>query len=237
MGSTRLPGKIFKNISGKPLLQHVVDRLTFSRLIDQIIIATTTLPEDNAVEDFCIKNGIAFHRGSSNDVLSRYYDSAKKFGADIVIRITSDCPLIDPKIIDLMLKNFLYSNRSGRLDYFSNVTERTFPRGLDVEIFSFAALEKAYNGANKNFEREHVTPFIYQHPEKFVISNYTSKKDYSFHRWTVDTEKDLKLIDEIYTALYKPNSIFYFEDVLKLFDGRPELFLINQNIKQKSLGE
>ena len=236
-GSTRLPGKIFKNISGKPMLQHVVERLSFSKLTDQFIIATTTLPEDNAVEEFCIKNNYTYHRGSMSDVLSRYYDTATKFNADIIVRITSDCPLIDPGLIDLMLNVFFAANKLGRLDYLSNVIKRTFPRGLDAEIFSFAALEKANKEAKENFEREHVTPYIYQHPKEFTIENFINEKDYSSHRWTVDTEEDLELIRIIYSELYKPNSVFYFEDVLKLFERRPELFSINKNIKQKSLGE
>ncbi len=232
-GSTRLPGKIFKNVSGKPMLQHVAERLSFSKLTNQIIIATTTLPEDSTVEEFCIKNNYAYNRGSMDDVLSRYYDAAAKFSADIIVRITSDCPLIDPQIIDSMLQQYL----SSHVDYLSNIIKRTFPRGLDVEIFSFAALEKAYNEAKENFEREHVTPYIYQHPEKFATENFINETDYSSHRWTVDTEEDLKLIRIIYSELYKPNCVFYFEDVLKLFERRPELFSINQNIKQKSLGE
>lgn len=219
------------------MLQHVVERLSFSKLTDQFIIATTTLPEDNAVEEFCIKNNYTYHRGSMSDVLSRYYDTAAKFNADIIVRITSDCPLIDPGLIDLMLNVFFAANKLGRLDYLSNVIKRTFPRGLDAEIFSFAALEKANKEAKENFEREHVTPYIYQHPKEFTIENFINEKDYSSHRWTVDTEEDLELIRIIYSELYKPNSVFYFEDVLKLFERRPELFSINKNIKQKSLGE
>ncbi|MCL4549645.1 MAG: glycosyltransferase family protein [Bacteroidetes bacterium] len=236
-GSTRLPGKILKNISGKPMLRHVVERLSFSKMTDQIIIATTDLPEDNIVEEFCIKNNYAFHRGSMDDVLSRYYDTAAKFNADIIVRITSDCPLIDPELIDSMLSNFLSANKSSRLDYLSNIIKRTFPRGLDAEIFSFAVLEKTYNEAKEVFEREHVTPYIYRHPEKFTIESFTNEKNYSSHRWTVDTEEDLKLINEIYSALYRPNSVFYFKDILQLFEKRPELFSINQNVRPKSLGE
>lgn len=236
-GSTRLPGKIFKQISGKPMLQHVVERISHSQFIDQIIVATTTLHEDNAVEEFCIKNNYAYYRGSSDDVLSRYFETAKKYCIDIIVRITSDCPLIDPQIIDTMLNNFLSANKSGHVDYLSNVAKRTFPRGLDVEIFSFAALEKTHNEAKENFEREHVTPFIYRRQNEFHISNYENEKDYSFHRWTVDTEEDFKLVSEIYSALYEPNSIFYFEDILRLFEKRPELISINQNVRQKSLGE
>jgi spore coat polysaccharide biosynthesis protein SpsF len=231
-GSNRLPGKILKEISGKPMLWHVVNRLSFSKLINKIIIATTNIPNDNITEKFCIDNKIDFYRGSDDDVLSRYYEAAKRFNADIVIRITSDCPLIDPLIIDKMLVSFL--TVSSNCDYMSNVIERTFPRGLDTEIFTFNALEKAINEAATPFEKEHVTPFIYNHTDLFKTRNYSNNKDYSFHRWTVDTEEDFRLIEVIYKELYSPDKLFLFEDVLKLFEQKPELIKINQHIKQKS---
>jgi spore coat polysaccharide biosynthesis protein SpsF len=230
-GSTRLPGKILKDISGKPMLWHVVNRLSFSKLIDKTIIATTDLPNDNITEEFCIDNKIDYYRGSADDVLSRYCKAARQFNADIVIRITSDCPLIDPLIVDKMLGTFL--TECSDCDYMSNVIERTFPRGLDTEIFTSNALEKAMNEAATPFEHEHVTPFIYNHTDMFKTRNYANKQDYSFHRWTVDTEEDLKLIDEIYKALYISDKLFLFEDVLKLFEQKPELININQHIKQK----
>lgn len=236
-GSTRLPGKIFKQISGKPMLQHVIERLSYSKLINQIIVATTTLPDDDAVEDFCKMNKITFHRGSPDDVLSRYYDTAKRFSVDTIVRVTSDCPLIDPQVIDKMIEKFFLISKSDHVDYLSNSIVRTFPRGLDAEVFSFAALEQAHNESEEVYEREHVTPFIYHHPEKFIHSDFLNNKDYSFHRWTVDTEEDFRLVSEIYSELYKPNSIFYLDDVLKLFEKRHDLLSINQNIKQKSLGE
>lgn len=236
-GSTRLPGKIFKDLCGKPVLRHVVNRLSHSELLDKIIVATTTLPEDDIVEKFCVENNILFSRGSSEDVLSRYYEAAKKFEADIIIRITSDCPVIDPQILDNMIEEFITINKTEQLDYMSNSIRRTFPRGLDVEIFTFDVLEKIFNEANQTYEREHVTPYIYQHPGIFRIKNFAGEKDYSFHRWTVDTPEDYELIKKIYEALYDPKKIFLFEDILKLFDREPGLIGINQNIKQKKLGE
>lgn len=231
-GSTRLPGKILKEISGRPMLWHVVNRLSFSELIDKIIVATTDLPNDNITEEFCINNKIDYYRGNADDVLSRYYEAAKQFKADIVIRITSDCPLIDPLIIDKMLNSFLAVD--SECDYMSNVIERTFPRGLDTEIFYYYALEKAMNEAMTIYDREHVTPFIYNHTDMFQTRNYSTSEDYSFHRWTVDTEEDRRLIEEIYKALYNPDKLFSFEDVIKLFEQKPELIKINQHIKQKS---
>jgi len=234
-GSTRLPGKILKEISHKPMLWHIVNRLSYSKLINKIIIATTTLPEDDQVQEFCEMNNFLFYRGSSDDVLSRYYTAADINKADIVVRITSDCPVIDPVIIDRMLEKFFAENHN--LDYLSNVLPRTFPRGLDTEIFSFNALAKAHHKATQRYEREHVTPYIYNHPEKFTIKNFTNEKDYSFHRWTVDTQEDLLLIENIYNALYNKNELFLFEDIIELFKEHPDLININQNVQQKKLGE
>jgi spore coat polysaccharide biosynthesis protein SpsF len=237
IGSTRLPGKILKEVSGKPILWHVVDRLSHSQSINKIVVATTDLPEDDRTEEFCIENNISFSRGSSDDVLSRYYEAAKKFNADIVIRITSDCPVIDPSVIDMMLQEYLYSNKSTIIDYLSNTLVRTFPRGLDAEIFSFEALEKTILEAQQQYEREHVTPYIYQHPEIFSLKNYASGIDFSFHRWTVDTAEDYQLINKIYVELYQPDKLFLLEDILHLFERKPELISVNQNVKQKHLGE
>ena len=236
-GSTRLPGKILKEISNKPMLWHVIDRLSNSKLIDKIIIATTNLEEDDQVQAFCELNNILFFRGSSNDVLSRYYETAKHFNVDLVIRITADCPLIDPVVVDNMLDLFLRDDQSIKLDYMSNVFPRTFPRGFDTEIFSFNSLTRAYNEATEPFEREHVTPYIYQHPEKFIIKNFANKEDFSFHRWTVDTQEDLLLIEKIYAALYNEKRIFLYDDIIKLFGENPDLIKINQNLQQKKLGE
>jgi spore coat polysaccharide biosynthesis protein SpsF len=236
-GSSRLPGKIFKNLSGKPVLWHVWDRLSHSKLIDKIVIATTDLPEDDGVEKFCEENLIPFYRGSSHDVLSRYYEAAKKFNADIIIRVTSDCPVVDPIIIDQIAAKFVEINKKERLDYMSNSIVRTFPRGLDAEIFTFSVLDKSFKEALKEYEREHVTPYIYQHPELFNIEHFTNEVDYSFHRWTVDTKEDYELIHKIYSELYQPGKLFLFKDILDLFERKPELLSINQNIKQKSLGE
>ena len=237
MGSTRLPGKILMELSGKPILAHVVDRLRYSKLINNVIIATTDLTEDNQLEEFCLENKIDYFRGSSNNVLSRYYGTAKKYSSDLIIRITADCPVIDPIIIDEMLGMYIESTKTEKVDYLSNVHPRTFPRGLDTEIFTFSALEKVFNDAGKKYEQEHVTPYFYQNPELFSIKNFSNQKDYSFHRWTVDTKEDFDLMQEIYSELYQPRRIFLFRDILDLFERKPEIFAINQDVKQKSLGE
>jgi len=233
-GSTRLPGKIFKTLAGKPMIWHVIDRLSHTKMLDKIIIATTTQPEDDKVEEFCSANNIFCYRGSLNDVLSRYYETAKNYNADIVIRITSDCPVIDPDIIDAMLIQFI---QEDHIDYLSNTLNRTFPRGLDTEIFTFVTLEKTFNEAKLDYEHEHVTPYIYNNPELFTIKNYANETDLSSYRWTVDTAEDFRLIEEIYNSLYQKDKIFLFKDILQLIEKHPELTKINQDIKQKKLGE
>lgn len=236
-GSTRLPEKIFKELFGKPILWHVHNRVQQSKLISQIIIATTTLREDDKVEAFCSSNKFLFYRGSSDDVLSRYYEASRKFNADVIIRITSDCPVIDPVVLDKMIEEYLKEFKANKIDYLSNTIHRTFPRGLDVEIFSMDVLEKIFNEAREHFEREHVTPYIYQHPEIFKIKNFENDKDLSSLRLTVDTNEDFELIEKIYAALYSEDKIFLLEDIVQLFEREPELANINRFIEQKKLGE
>lgn len=231
-GSTRLPGKIFKEICGKPMLWHVINRLSYSVQIDKIVIATTTASEDDSTEKFCIENRIEFFRGSVENVLSRYYESALQSGADIIIRVTSDCPMIDPAIIDKMLEQFISSGQA--IDYMSNVVERTFPRGLDTEIMTFDTLSEAVNGAVSAFDREHVTPYIYNNPDRFKIANFKNEKDYSRYRLTVDTIEDFNLITRIYNELYIPAKLFLLDDIIDLMNRKPELNKINVHIKQKS---
>ena len=233
IGSTRLPKKIFLPLSGKPILWHVYQRVKKSKLIDNVIIATTDLPEDDLVEMFCIENKINYFRGSSDDVLSRYYFTAKSFQSDIIVRITSDCPLIDSNVIDEIIKLFISENA----DYASNVLERTFPRGYDTEVFSFSVLEKTFFEAKEKFEREHVTPFIYNHPEIFKLVSYKINKDYSSLRLTIDTQEDYNLIKIIYDSLFDSNNFFNLNDVINFLNNNPELIKINQHIEQKKLGE
>ncbi len=233
IGSTRLPKKIFLPLSGKPILWHVYQRVKRSKMINDVIIATTDLPEDDLVENFCIENKINFFRGSSDNVLSRYYFAAKQFQSEIIVRITSDCPMIDSNIIDEIIKLFLVENA----DYASNVLERTFPRGYDTEVFSFNALEKTFFEAKQNFEREHVTPFIYNHPEIFKLVSYKTDKHYSSLRLTIDTQEDYNLIKIIFDSLFGVNNFFGLNDVINFLKTKPELLKINQHIEQKKLGE
>ena len=229
--STRLPGKVLMDIEGKPMLWHVINRLKFSEKLDNIILAIPDTKESDVLEKFVKENNIKYFRGSKEDVLSRYYETAKKFKIDVIVRITSDCPLIDPKIVDLVIQKHLDSET----DYTSNTLERTFPRGLDVEVFNFKVLEKTQKEARKNYQREHVTPYIYEHPEIFELQHIEAKGKLRRPdlRLTVDTKEDLQLIKEIYRRLYKPKKIFYGEKIIDLLKKHQQLTLINKNIKQK----
>ncbi|MBO8158624.1 glycosyltransferase family protein [Thermosyntropha sp.] len=233
MTSTRLPGKVLKEVMEKPLLEYQIERLKKVKLADELVIATTVNPADQPIIDLCRKLNIAYYRGSEEDVLSRYYEAAKEYRADAVVRVTSDCPLIDPVVIDLIIDTYI--KNSGKYDYISNTIERTYPRGMDTEILSFAALEEAHKKAVLKPEREHVTLYIYSHPEKFKIFSVKYKKDESKHRWTVDTKEDFKLVKTILERLYPYKKDFTMEDCLELIEQNPDIFNINQHIKQKAI--
>ncbi len=228
MASTRLPEKAMLDISGKPLIWHVVNRLKKSKKLEKIIIATTTNKEDNVISKFSEKEGLSCFRGSVDDVLDRFHQAAKKFNVDKIVRITADCPLIDPGILDEVIKHF----ENDKYDYVSNVRPPTYPDGLDVEVFSFISLEKAWTEAKLASEREHVTPYIWKHPEIFKIKNIRYKKDLSKLRWCVDNLEDLKFIRMVYKMLYKEGKIFNMNDVLALLEKHPEIAKINEKIKR-----
>lgn len=234
MASIRLPGKIMKKLAGRPVLWHVVERCRKSKKADQVIVATTTNSEDDLVEKWCLENKIPYYRGSSDNVLERYYQTAKKYGADVIVRITSDCSLIDPKIIDVCLEAF----GRNQFDYLSNVVPppRTFPLGLEVEVFSFAALKKAYLEAKENYEKEHVTPYIWGNKKGDFRIGLTilASEDYRrAYRLTMDYPEDFELLEKIYAEFYKSGSIINVPEVLKFLDEHPELAKINANCVQK----
>lgn len=233
MGSTRLPGKILKKVLEKPLLAYQIERLQHVTFAAEMIVATTTNPLDQAVIDLCRLEKIPVFRGSEEDVLDRYFQAAKQFKADIIIRVSGDCPLIDPKIIDEVLA--FYLKNYPLYQYVSNTLERTFPRGMDVEAFSFSALEKAAKDATRPEEREHVTPYIYRHPELFKLANVAYSPNESNHRWTVDTQEDFELISAILKALYPENPNFTMNTILELLKKHPDWININAHIKQKTL--
>jgi len=231
MGSTRLPGKVMKEIVGFPMLWHVVNRLKHSILLDRIVVATTINSKDDIIEDFCKKNNIELFRGNEDDVLDRYYMSAKHFEADIIVRITSDCPLIDPYIVDLVIRKHMNCN----VDYTSNTLKRTYPLGLDTEVFNFSSLEKAYYEAKENYQREHVTVYFYENPNLFKLQNVENSINLSYLRWTVDEERDFQFVSEIYNRLYREDKIFLMEDIIEVLKKEPHLIEINKDVKQKKI--
>lgn len=233
MGSTRLPGKVMLNLYGKSMLQHVVERVYQAQNIDDIIIATTMSEQDNIIVKEAFQNGIRFFRGSEWDVLERYYLAAKENKADTIVRITSDCPLIDPLVIDEIISLYKKEKYDLVTNASSDLSQRTYPRGLDTEVFSFNELTRAFKNADKQYQREHVTPYIYETNER--IFYYKNPINYSQYRWTLDTEEDFRLIKEIYLYLYHKKHDFYLEDIVKLMKKYPELAKINAHIEQKKL--
>lgn len=225
MGSTRLPGKMLIDIMGKPLLQHVIDRVSHSKKINKIILATTNNPHDVVLVDLAKSNSLDFFIGDEEDVLDRFYHAAKQFSIETIVRITPDDPFKDPEVIDKAIELFL--NGKGELDYVTNTLPPTYPIGLDVEVFSFYALEKAWKEAKKPSEREHVTPYIWNHPEIFRIKNFGLGKDLSHLRWTLDDDRDLQFTQEIYRRLYPKKRFFLMNDILELLDRHPSLTKIN----------
>ncbi|MCA1293981.1 glycosyltransferase family protein [Paenibacillus sp. alder61] len=232
MGSTRLPGKVMKRLIDKSVLGHVITRCQVVPSVNQVVVATTVLDEDDEICREAERYGASVYRGSKDHVLSRYYEAAKLAGADVVVRVTSDCPLLDPNISDQVIRHFLQHS----YDYSSSGLSGTFPRGLDTEVFTFAALEKAYLNAHKEYEFEHVTPYIYQHPEIFNYHSYSNLTDESRYRITLDTQEDWELIRIIYEELYK-GALFFWPDIRALLEARPDLVLINSEVVQKKLGE
>jgi spore coat polysaccharide biosynthesis protein SpsF len=232
MGSTRLPGKIMKPVLGKPMLSHQLDRLERCQYADEIVIATTTLSHEQPIIELVEnRTSTKLFRGSEDNVLSRYYEAAKMFQADVIVRITSDCPLIEPSVVDQCIEMFLEND----VDYVSNCHKRTYPRGLDTEVFSFSTLELAHKNATQDFQREHVTPFIWQQPERFKQGDIVDSEDHSDLRWTVDTPEDFELITRIYQALCPVNPTFGYQDILQLLKNHPDWSSLNQNIQQKAL--
>ena len=226
MGSTRLLGKVMRDIVGKPMLWHVINRVKHAKRLNDIVIATTTLNEDKQILELASEMGVRSYAGSEDDVLDRYYQAAIIHKADVIVRITADCPLIDPNVIDRAIEFYLNHD----FDYVCTGIEPTYPDGLDTEVFSFNALERAWKEATLASEGEHVTPYIKKNPQIFSIKNLENDKDLSYMRWTVDEERDLEFVREIYKRLYVNGRIFYMEDILNLLKKRPELMDINKGI-------
>jgi len=231
MGSSRLFGKVMKKICGKPMLILMLERLSHAKLLDDIVVATSTENCDNVIANLAETNGYSVFRGSELDCLDRHYQAGKKFGAKYVSKITPDCPLIDPQIVDMVLGYFL--KNVEKFDYVSNVHPYTFPNGLDVEVFHLSALEKAWKDAKKPNEREHTTPFMWSNPSLFRIGNVTmpdGRNLFMRERWTVDFEEDFEFVKKIYENLYKGGRIFLMEEILKFLEKRRDIWNINHHL-------
>lgn len=228
MGSTRLPGKVLKPILGEPMLAHQINRLSGVKTIDTLLVATSTEQEDDAIEQLCKQLSIPCFRGNKNDVLDRFYQAALAYRPENIVRLTGDCPLIDAEIVTQVVELHLHSHH----DYTSNCNPPTLPDGLDVEVFTFKALTKAWQHSSKPSEREHVTPYIRNNTQMFSCQNFHYPTDLSQHRWTVDEEKDFEFVSAIYRHLYKNNNHFALNEILALLAERPELLEINNLISR-----
>jgi spore coat polysaccharide biosynthesis protein SpsF len=275
MSSSRLPGKVLMDIAGKPMLQHVIDRSMQAKSIDQVVLATTNDPSDDILEKFCQQQALPYHRGSLADVLDRFYQAALQFHAEVIVRLTADCPLLDPDLIDRTVaaiignridQQSLENTRAIELsaadplayDFAANRLpppwKRTLPIGLDVEVCSFAALQRAWEEARETHQREHVMPYLYEGlsfspaeippdkewylqqgvtPRGFRVAQLNHFPDYGQHRWTVDTPADLKFVRQVY-AHFDDQSSFNWKEVLALLDQEPELISINAHVSHKS---
>jgi spore coat polysaccharide biosynthesis protein SpsF len=223
-GSTRLPGKALLDIEGQTMLARVVGRVERAQQVDEVVVATTELAADDAIVAECARLGVRVFRGSEHDVLSRYAGAAATFGAGPVVRITSDCPLVDAEVIDEIVSAL------GSADFAANTLRRTYPQGLDVEVATRQTLDKTAREAAAPFEREHVFPYVYKHPELFQLVSVTCDDDWSSLRWTVDEAADIEFVRAVYTHLVDP---FSWRDVVALLDRAPELAEINRGVRHR----
>ena len=227
-GSSRLPGKVLMPLAGAPLFVRQAERVKASKLCGAVVIATTTEEKDDVIEQICNKNNLECFRGDTLDLLDRHYKAAIKYNASIVVKIPSDCPLIDPSVIDKVIGYFM--DNKDRFDYVSNLHPATYPDGNDVEVMSIDVLHNAWMNASRPFEREHTTPYIWERPLEFSIGNVFMEGDKDFsmtHRFTIDYKEDYDFINAVYNELYPQNPLFTMEDILQLLDRRKDIFSIN----------
>jgi spore coat polysaccharide biosynthesis protein SpsF len=225
LGSTRFPQKVFADLSGKPLIWHVINRLKYSAKINRIVLATTNTHTDDELANWAEKESVSVFRGSENNVLERFYFAAKYYSADIIVRITADDPFKDPRIIDSVIEKLI----KEELDFAYNNNPPTFPEGLDTEVFTFEALEKAYLQSVDDFEKEHVTQYFYRNSNSFKQSNLSNDKNMSYLRWTIDTVIDYEMTKLVYSHLYKEDNIFYMNDILQLISRERAISQINMS--------
>ena len=234
MSSSRLPGKVLKEAGGLPLLERMVERVNRSARVDETLIATTIDPSDDAIIDFCTRQQIPCFRGSLLDVLDRYYQAALSCKAEIVVRLTGDCPFIDPVLVDETIEALQHEGADFACNRLPPPFTRTYPIGLDVEVCTFKALEAAWKNASEKHEREHVMPYLYEVPGRFKVVKIDYPSDHGALRWTVDTPQDLEFVRAVYTAFDNRND-FSWLDVLHLVQAHPEIAEINANVQHKTM--
>jgi spore coat polysaccharide biosynthesis protein SpsF len=235
VGSSRLPGKVLMDVAGAPLLVRMVQRVQAARSLDEVVVATSSLPEDGLIVELCRQSHLAVHAGHPTDLIARHLSAAHSRGADVVVKIPSDCPLIDPQIIDRVVET--YCRGRDQYDFVSNLHPPSYPDGNDVEVMPLPLLERAYREAEAAHEREHTTPFFWDQPQRFRIGNvrWESDRDLSMsHRFTVDYREDLAFVRAVFAELYQDESqggrLFTLDDILALLEARPDIFSLNQHL-------
>lgn len=229
--STRLPNKVFMELCGKPLIWHVVNRLKHSEKIDKIVLATSLNKNDDPLAVWASENSIEFFRGDENNVLDRFYNAATLFSADSIVRITADDPFKDPEIIDKVIRLF----KEDSLDFAYNNNPPTFPEGLDTEVFSYSALQIAWENCNDSFEKEHVTQYFYRNPSIFRQKCLRNDRNLSHLRWTIDTLKDWEMVEFVYRRLFHKKEVFLFTDILNLLEKEPFIAEINKAVERSTM--
>ena len=227
MRSTRLPGKVLKDLGGRTVLAKVISRVRCATLVNSVVVATTKKNVDDPIVHQCERLEVDVFRGDEDDVLDRYYHAAQLKQATAIVRITADCPLIDPEIMDKTIRAFM----NDQPDYASNTLERTYPRGLDIEVATFAALEQAWRDARESYQRVHVTPYLYQNPQLFKLLSVKGEEDYSRYRWTLDTTEDLEFLRAVFNRLQGQNDVTW-RAVVSLLQREPELVEINNKVRK-----
>lgn len=234
MGSSRLPGKVLKDLAGRPMMEWVVERGSRAKLVNRVVLATTEDPSDDPIENWCREHDVLCYRGSSYDVLDRYYQAAKLAEADLIVRVTADCPLIDPDVLDDVIRYYLENHADFAANRLPPPWHRTFPIGLDVEVVSFAMLERAWNEATEMFEREHVMPWFYDTEGRCKIAILDNDPDCGMHRWTVDTPEDYAMMQKLLETIPDPLTAGW-TDVLDIINTHPEFEAINASSHAKKV--
>jgi spore coat polysaccharide biosynthesis protein SpsF len=233
MRSSRLPGKVMADVHGRPVLGRMLDRLDRLQSVGTVAVATTTRPDDDVVADYCLERGTACVRGHPTDVLDRFHAAAETLDANVIVRLTGDCPVIDPELVDTCVLAFLDARPPFDLVVNRLPWSRTYPIGLDTEVFSREALEAAWREAAEPHQREHVVPFLYENPERFRMLHLEAEADYGRYRWTVDTAEDLELVRRVYSA-FGDDDTFTWRDVLALMEREPGLVELNAAVVHRT---